>query len=142
MPASGVRWQKGRDMEKIRLKDGTEIEIQEGASLGEITVHESNFEALEGIGNILLTEGNLDEVTFISNDEVTGEYTDLKVERPLFHSVDMYIEEKEVVAVFSLREKEQIEKDVEEIKSGQVTQDRAIEDLGEAVSTIAERGEV
>lgn len=126
-------------MEKLRLKDQTEITIQEGASLGEITAHTNGFSGVEAIGNALLKEGNLDEVIFLSDGETTGEYMEMKIERPLFHFVDVYGDE--VTVMFALREKTEIEKDIEKLKAGQSVQDTAIDDLGEAVSVIAEGGE-
>ena len=52
----------------------------------------------------------------------------MKLETPLFKSVD-YTQEKKVIAVFGIREKTELEKEVDEIKAQQAVQDGAILDL-------------
>lgn len=123
-------------MEKIVLKDNTEIEILPGASLGETTVIVPDFADLKTVAEALTKEGNLDTVQYKSEEQVTGEYTDMKLETPLFKSVD-YTQEKKVIAVFGIREKTELEKEVDEIKAQQAVQDGAILDLAGMV-----RGEV
>lgn len=112
-------------MEKIVLKDNTEIEILPGASLGETTVIVPDFADLKTVAEALTKEGNLDTVQYKSEEQVTGEYTDMKLETPLFKSVD-YTQEKKVIAVFGIREKTELEKEVDEIKAQQAVQDGAI----------------
>lgn len=131
-------------MEKIVLKDNTEIEILPGASLGETTVIVPDFADLKTVAEALLKEGNLDTVRYKSEEQVTGEYADMKLETPLFKSVDYYTEEKKVIAAFAIREKTEMEKrmdamekEMESVKTEQTVQDGAIADLGEAVSELA-----
>ena len=127
-------------MEKMILSDNTEIEIKEGASIWDITAVANDFTALGTIAEALKKDKNLETVQFKTNDEVTGEYTDMILETPLFRDVDIDNDGK-VVANFSLREKTDIEKRLDAIEAGQTLQDGAIRDLGDVVSTIAEGGE-
>lgn len=127
-------------MEKMILSDNTEIEIKEGASIWDITAVANDFTALGTIAEALKKDKNLETVQFKTNDEVTGEYTDMILETPLFRNVDIDNDGK-VVANFSLREKTDIEKRLDAIEAGQTLQDGAIRDLGDVVSTIAEGGE-
>ena len=127
-------------MEKIIFADNTQLEIKEGASLGSITAIVNDFASLGTVATALRTSGNLDGVQFVSGGQVTGEYSDMKLEAPLFRNVDTNKEGK-VEATFSIREKTETEKRLDALEQGQGVQDGAIADLGEAVSTIAEGGE-
>lgn len=102
-------------MEKIILKDKTEIEIKEGASLENIVVEVNGFVDLEPVANALMTAGNLDVVQFATNGAVSGEYADMLLISPLFHSVD--IVDGKIEAVFAIREKTDIEKRLEETEA-------------------------
>jgi hypothetical protein len=127
-------------MDKIKLKDDTEIQIQEGASPGNITVQVDNFADLGTVAESLLKNGNQDEVQFLTDDQVTGRYINMKLETPLFRYVD--VSAGRIQATFGIRQKTEIEIAIEELRKGQTLQDGAIADLGDAVSTIAEGGEV
>lgn len=133
-------------MEKIVLKDNTKIEILPGTSLGETAVIVPDFADLKTVAEAITKEGNLDTVQYKTNEQVTGEYTNMKLETPLFKSVD-YTQEKKVIAVFGIREKTELEKrmdamekEVKDVKAGQAVQDGAIADLGGTVSGMAEGG--
>ena len=133
-------------MEKIVLKDNTEIEILPGASLGETTVIVPDFADLKTVAEALTKEGNLDTVQYKSEEQITGEYANMKLETPLFKSVD-YTQEKKVIATFAIREKTEMEKrmdamekEMKGFKAEQVVQDGAIADLGGVVSELAEGG--
>lgn len=119
-------------MEKMILADKTELEIQAGGSLGTNVVVVPDFADLKTVAEALTKEGNLDTVQYKTNEQVTGEYTDMKLETPLFKSVD-YTQEKKVTAVFGIREKTELEKKVDEIKAQQAVRDGAILDLAEMV---------
>lgn len=125
-------------MEKIILKDKTEIEIRPGASIGSITAEVADFAALGAVAEALMAAGNLDAVKFQTDDTVTGEYTGMKLETPLFRSVDVHA--GKVEAAFAIRQKTETEKRLDALESSQEIQDGAIGDLGEVVSTIAEGG--
>lgn len=120
-------------MEKIIFADKTEFEILPGASLGENKVIVPDFADLKAVAEALAKEGNLDTVQYKSNEQVTGEYRDMKLESPLFKSVDYYTDEKKVAAVFGIREKTELEKEIDEIKEQQAVQDGAILDLAGVV---------
>ena len=134
-------------MEKIIFADKTEFEILPGASLGETTVIVPDFADLKAVANALTKEGNLKTVQYKTNEQVTGEYADMKLETPLFKSVDYHTEEKKVIATFGIREKTELEKrmdvmekELKDVKAGQAVQDGAIADLGGTVSGMAEGG--
>ena len=118
-------------MEKIVLKDNTEIEILPGASLGETTVIVPDFADLKTVAEALTKEGNLDTVQYKSEEQVTGEYKDMKLEIPLFREVG-YTDDK-VVATFTIREKTEIEKRLDKLEKGQAVQDGAILELAGVV---------
>ena len=115
-------------MEKIIFADKTEFELLPGASLGENKVIVPDFADLKAVAEALTKAGNLDTVQYKSNEQVTGEYKDIKLEAPLFKSVD-YTQEKKVIAVFGIREKTEMEKEIDKIKAQQAVQDGAILDL-------------
>jgi hypothetical protein len=121
-------------MDKIKFNDGTFYEINDGASLGRIEIPAAS-EEIGGIVDTLCSKDNLDEIQFLTDDDVSGEYTDMKLTNPVCH-----IEQAEsgVVIVFGLEEKSDIEKRLDDLEDGQETQDGAIADLGEAVSEIVE----
>lgn len=125
-------------MEKIVLKDNTEIEIKSGVSLGSITAVVVDFVELGTIAGQITTPGNLDSIRFKTNDSVTGEYSNMKLETPIFKAVD--IQEGKVLATFSIREKTEIEKRIDALENGQQLQDGAIGDLGTVISDIVEGG--
>lgn len=95
-------------MEKIILKDKTEITIKEGASLNAITAVVEQFKDLDQIASALMKAGNLDTVEFKHEDEVTGSYTDMRLEYPLFQ---VNVVNEKVEATFAIREKQRKKRD-------------------------------
>lgn len=89
-------------MEKIILANGFECEIKEGASINNITVVVDTFADLQPIAEALILEGNLSTVKFSSNDNITGEYSDMVLSRPIFRNV--YKVDGKVEATFGLYE--------------------------------------
>lgn len=67
-------------------------------------------------------------VQYKTNEQITGEYADMKLETPLFKEVD-YTGEKKIMATFGIREKTELEKEIDKIKEQQEVQDGAILDL-------------
>ena len=130
--------QKGKYMSICSLTDNTRIEIKEGASLDNITAIVKDFTSLGMIADALVKPKNMDSVKFESDELVTGNYSDMKLERPLFKSVD--ITHEHIEATFAIREKTEIEKRLDAVEAGQDLQDGALADLGDIVSTIAEGG--
>ena len=98
-------------MQKIVLKDKTELEILAGASIASTTLAVNDFTALGTAAQALAKAGNLDSVQFKQEEQVIGTYTDLKLAGPLFTSVDQT--EGKVLATISLREKTETEKQIE-----------------------------
>lgn len=119
-------------MEKMVLKNKTEIEIMEGAALDAITVVADDWIALGVIAEALKESGNLDEVQFETDGIVTGEYQNMKLESPLFYAVDI-AEDGKIHAAFGIRKKTEMELAIEQLQKGQGVQDGAIMELAEMI---------
>lgn len=122
-------------MEKMNLKNKTELEIMNGASLNAITAVADGWTALGAIAEALRESGNLDEVQFKTDETVTGEYRNMKLESPLFSAVDI-AEDGKIHATFGIRQKtemelaiEQLQRQQEETNASQEIQDGAIMEL-------------
>ena len=122
-------------MEKMILKDKTELEIMEGAALNSITAIASDWAALGVVAEALRKSGNLDEVQFKTDETVTGEYRNMKLESPLFSAVDI-AEDGKIHATFGIRQKtemelaiEQLQRQQAEMNASQEIQDGAIMEL-------------
>lgn len=115
-------------MEKMIVKDKTEIEIMEGAALNAITAVADDWIALGVIAEALKESGNLDDVQFKTDETVTGEYQNMKLESPLFYAVDI-AEDGKIHATFSIRKKTEMELAIEQLQKGQGVQDGAIMEL-------------
>ena len=97
-------------MEKLILADNTEIQILDGASLGNISTGVADWTAA---GTLVdkLTDENLKKVKFVSGDDISGEYTDMTLVTPV-----QYTPGSPAVLTFGIRERttEEIqEKDVQ-----------------------------
>lgn len=119
-------------MEKIIFADETEFELLPGASLGENKVVVQDFVDLKTVAETLTKTGNLATVQYKSNEQITGEYKDMKLEMPLFREVG-YTDDKKVAATFAIREKTETEKRLDELEKGQAVQDGAILELAGVV---------
>ena len=115
-------------MEKMNLKNKTELEIMNGASLNAITAVADDWTALWAIAEALRESGNLDEVQFKTDETVTGEYQNMKLESPLFSVVDI-AEDGKIHATFGIRQKTEMELAIEQLQNGQGVQDGAIMEL-------------
>ena len=122
-------------MEKMNLKNKTELEIMNGASLNAITAVADGWTALGEIAEALKESGNLDEVQFKTDETVTGEYRNMKLESPLFSTVDI-AEDGKIHAAFGIRQKtemelaiEQLQRQQAEMNARQEIQDGAIMEL-------------
>lgn len=116
-------------MEKMILKDKTELKIMDGAGLNAITAVIGDWAALGGVADALMTAGNLDDVQFMTDETVTGEYNDMILETPLFIAVDVVGDE--IRATFAIREKTEIEKRMDALETGAEVRDGAIMELAE-----------
>ena len=123
-------------MDYMKLADKTQITIEDGASLYHI-VHVAENEAdAQAACMAVRAAGNLDHVEFFNEgaEEPYGIYDDLILNAP----VTRHDEAGTVVVTISLREKTDIEKRLDAIEESQEIQDGAIEDIGAALSDMAE----
>lgn len=119
------------------LKDGTTIELEAGASLGAIQISESDRSAMLRTWE-KLTEENLAEVRILNGSGLTaGTYKDLV----LVSETSVMAANGTVTTTYSLREKTDVEKRLDNVEAGQAIQDGAIADLGEVSSLLAEQME-
>ena len=123
-------------MNKIILKDKTTYEIAEGTGIGAVTITVDSYEALKPIEEAFLKDGNLEEVKFMIDDQVNGEYTNLKLVSKTFDNVHTDKETGKVTVVIALAEMTENDIAIRELQKGQAIQDSAIADLGDVVSEI------
>lgn len=124
--------------DRLILKNGTIIELEAGASLGALQVAAADRAAMVATWEVL-TPDNLTTVQIKNGDgTVVGNYTDLV----LVSETSVIAADGAVLTTYSLREKTAEEKRLDALEAGQAVQDGAINDLGEAVGTIAEGGTV
>ena len=126
-------------MDKIILKDQTNFEVADGASLGNIQIKAENFDAVKTITDAF-TVDNLAEVTFKHNDEVSGKYTDLKSDGFTYmpNVREDGTEDGTYTVTVRLRTKTEMEKAIDELKAGHEANAEAIEEL----ASIAAESEV
>ena len=122
-------------MDKIILKDKTEFEIADGASLGNIQINAENFDAVKTITDAFSAD-NLQEVTFTHNDAVSGEYTDLKSDGFTYmpNVGEDGTEDGTYTVTVRLRTKTEMEKAIDELKAGHESNAGAIQDLADMVA--------
>ena len=113
-------------MEKIILKNKTEFEIAEGASLGNIHIQSKDFNGIKSITDAFSAD-NLSEVTFTHNDAVSGKYTDLKSD--VFTFAPNTDANGTYTVTIRLRTKTEMEKAIDELKAGHEANAEAIDDL-------------
>lgn len=117
-------------MDKIVLKNKTEFEIADGASLGNIQIQSKDFDGIRLITDTFSAE-NISKVTFTHNDQISGEYEDLKYEG--FSCVPNADEEGKEDGTYTvtirLRMKTEIEKRLDALEAGHEVNAGAIEDL-------------
>lgn len=118
-------------MDKIILKDKTSFEIADCARLGNIQIQAENFDIVKTITDAF-TADNLSEVTFTHNDDVSGKYTDLKSDgftyAPNTDANGTY------TVTIRLRTKTEMEKAIDELKTGHEANAEAIDDLASTVA--------
>lgn len=119
------------------LKDGTAIELEAGASLGAVQVSVADRATMLQTWE-KLTEDNLAEVQLQNGSGLTiGTYKDLV----LVSETSVMAANGIVTTTYSLREKTDVEKRLDNVEAGQSIQDGAIADLGEVSSLLAEQME-
>ena len=121
-------------MDYIKLTDGTQFTIEDGASLERI-IHISDTEADAVAVCAKFTPENLAHVEFYNEgaEQPYGIYDDLALNAP----PTRHDENGAVVVTISLREKSDLEKRVDALEESQATQDGAIEDIGMVLSDMA-----
>lgn len=122
-------------MDKIILKDQTNFEVADGASLGNIQIKAENFEAIKTITDAF-TADNLAEVTFTHNGETSGKYTDLKSDGFTYapNTDEAGKEDGTYTVTIRLRTKTEMEKAIDELKAGHESNAGAIQDLADMVA--------
>lgn len=123
-------------MSYIKLADGTQFLVEDGASLDHIE-HLAVDEAAALTACAAFTPENLSHVEFSTEpeDEPHGMYENLILNAA---PTRQDTEDGKVLVVISLREKTDLELRVDALEESQAVQDGAIEDLGLAMSDIAE----
>lgn len=122
-------------MDKIILKNKTEFEIAEGASLGNIQIQSKDFDGIRSITEEF-SEENISKVTFTHNDQASGEYDDLKYEGFSYvpNKGNDGAEDGTYTVTVSLRTKTEMEKAIDELKAGHESNAGAIQDLADMVA--------
>ena len=121
-------------MDKLRFMDGTTIDIEDGASLADITHIASNeANAMFVCGKI--TPENVEHLDFLHGDAVTGQYDDIAIASPTTREDG---ENGSVIVRMHFREKTEMEKRMDALEQSQDVQDGAIEDIGTVLSDMAE----
>lgn len=117
-------------MDKIILKNKTEFEIAEGASLSNIQIQSKDFDGIKTITDAF-TADNLSEVTFTHNDTVSGKYTDLKSDGFTYapNTDENGKEDGTYTVTVRLRTKTEMEKAIDELKAGHEANAGAIQEL-------------
>ena len=87
-------------MNKIILKDKTTYEIAEGTGIGAVTITVDSYEALKPIEDAFLKEGNLEKVTFMIDDQINGEYTNLKLVSKTFEYLKLHQRRHKIMVNF------------------------------------------
>lgn len=125
-------------MDKIILKDKTEFEIADGASLSNIQIKAKSFDSVKTITDAF-TEENLQEVTFEHNGEASGKYTDLKSDG-FAYTPNTDTDGKEdgtYTVTIRLRTKTDIEKRLDALEAGQATLQQGHESNAGAIEDLA-----
>lgn len=116
------------------LKDGTVMELEAAASLGNITAVFPDRAAFLAAWDSLTGE-NLAEVQVRNSAGLAvGNYTDLV----LVDETSVLQEDGTILTSFRLRKKDVLEKRMDAMEEGQTVQDGAIMDMAEMISAMAE----
>lgn len=122
-------------MDYIRLADGTQVTIEDGASLDRI-VHISDTESDAVQVCAAITPANLTHVEFCNEEnDAYGVYNGLVLNYAPTRQTN---EDGTVTVTISVHEPSELELRVAALEESQSVQDGAIEDLGLAVSDLVE----
>lgn len=121
-------------MDKLKFMDGTLIDIEEGATLSEVThIATNEANALFVCGKV--TAENVATLQFLHDDAVTGDYQNVIIAAPTTRENG---EGETVIVRMHFREKTDVELRLDALEEGQTVQDGAIEDIGAVLSDMAE----
>ena len=124
--------------EKLILKNGAEVELETGASLGALQVLSADRAAMLATWE-LLTPDNLSQVQIKNGAGLTvATYTDLV----LVSETSVVASDGMVLTTYSLRHKtdvERLEERVTVVEEGQQVQDVAINDVAKLAGALAEQ---
>ena len=121
-------------MDKLKFTDGTIIDIEDGATLGEVThIATNEANALFVCGKV--TAENVASLQFLHGEAVTGDYQNVIIAAPTTREDG---EGETVVVRMHFREKTDVELRLDALEEGQTVQDGAIEDIGAVLSDMAE----
>lgn len=124
--------------EKLILKNGAEVELETGASLGALQVLSADRAAMLATWE-LLTPDNLSQVQIKNGAGLTvATYTDLV----LVSETSVVASDGMVLTTYSLRHKtdvERLEERVTVVEEGQQVQDGAINDVAKLAGALAEQ---
>lgn len=117
-------------MDKIVLKDKTTFEIADGASLSNIRIQSKSFDEIKTITDAFSAE-NISKVAFTHNDQISGEYDDLKYEGFSYvpNKSKDGAEDGTYTVTIRLRTKTEMEKAIDELKAGHEANAEAIQEL-------------
>ncbi len=118
------------DKDKLVLKDGAEIALETGASLGNIAVVSESMEGMLSKWK-KLTQDNLTEVCIKNSAGLAvRRYKDLV----LISETSIVQQDGTVHTVFRLKEKDSLEKRMDAVEAGQAVQDETIASMGEELT--------
>lgn len=119
-------------MQTMILNDETIMDLKDGTCLSYLIALVDNYAGLADLENALMKKGNLDKVRFTNEEgDVYKEYENMILDLPLFHCVDTA--DGKVEAAFSIREKTEIEKRLDELEESQSITDGAVVELAEII---------
>lgn len=121
-------------MDKLKFTDGTIINIEEGASLGEVT-HIATNEAAAILVCEKVTVENVASLQFLHGEAVIGDYQNVIIAASTTRENG---EGESVIVRMHFREKTDLELRMDALEESQEIQDGALEDLGAAVSELTE----
>lgn len=121
-------------MDKLRFMDGTTIDIEDGASLSNVT-HIADNEADAIFVCEKVTPENVSTLQFLHDNAVTGDYQGVMIAEPTTRENG---DGETVIVRMHFREKTDIEHRLDALEESQEVQDGAIEDIGTVLSDMAE----
>ena len=121
-------------MDKLKFLDGTIIDIEDGASLSDVT-HIATNEANAMFVCRKVVPGNVEHLEFFHGELLTGQYDNVIIAAPTTREDG---EGETVIVRMHFREKTELELRVDALEESQEVQDGAIEDIGLVLSDIAE----